>query len=392
MTTQRFDKSTALAFVISFGIVSLFADAAYEGMRAISGPYLALLGASGFAVGFIAGTGELAGYMLRLLSGSAADRTKLYWPITLGGYVVQMAAVPLLAFAGNWWAAAALIILERAGKATRNPPRDAMLARAGDEIGHGWAFGLHEALDQAGAVAGPLIAAGVIALHGDYRTAFLWLGVPAALTLLSLFSVRLRFPFAGETPLHHDTGDGVALPRAFWLYAAAAALVAFGFADFTLVAFHFAKANIADPAWIPLFYAAAMGSDGLASLVFGRWFDTRGLWILVPGTLLSVLVAPLAFMGGFTAALIATLLWGAALGVHESVMSAAVARLVPAAARARAFGIFSAAFGIAWFVGSVALGGLYDISLSALVTVSVVAELAALVPLFAAIRAAALRT
>ncbi len=385
---SNFEKKSALAFVVSFGIVSLFADMAYEGMRAISGPFLALLGASGFVVGIVAGTGELAGYMLRLVSGNAADRTRLYWPITLGGYIVQMAAVPLLAFAGNWWVAAALIILERAGKATRNPPRDAMLARAGDEIGHGWAFGLHEALDQAGAMAGPLIAAGVLALHGDHRAAFLWLGVPAALTLLSVFTVRLRFPAAGQLPAHETTDMPAALPRAFWLYAAAGALIAFGFADFTLIAFHFAKAHTVDAAVVPLFYAAAMASDGVASLLFGRWFDRRGLFVLVPGTLLAVAIAPLAFLGGFWAALIATLLWGAALGVHEAVMPAAIAALVPAASRARAFGVFAAVFGVAWFLGSIALGALHDVSLDALIAVSVVAELAALVPLSGAIRAA----
>ncbi|HWE07392.1 MAG TPA: hypothetical protein VG274_11825, partial [Rhizomicrobium sp.] len=141
-SARIFDKRTGLLFVVAFGVVSLFADMAYEGMRAISGPFLATLGASGAAVGAIAGGGEMAGYLLRLVSGRAADRTRLYWPITLAGYIMQMAAVPLLALAGNWWMAAVLIVAERAGKAVRNPPRDVMLSRAGEEIGQGWAFGL----------------------------------------------------------------------------------------------------------------------------------------------------------------------------------------------------------------------------------------------------------
>ena len=91
-----FDKRSALAFIIAFGFVSLFADAAYEGMRSITGPYLALLGASGTAVGIIAGTGELFGYLLRLASGRLAERTGAYWAFAIGGYVVQMAAVPLM--------------------------------------------------------------------------------------------------------------------------------------------------------------------------------------------------------------------------------------------------------------------------------------------------------
>ncbi len=386
-----FDRRSGLAFVVAFGVVSLFADMAYEGMRGISGPFLATLGASGAAVGIIAGLGELAGYMLRLVSGRLADKTRFYWPITLAGYIVQMTAVPMLALAGNWWTAALLIILERAGKATRNPPRDVMLSRAGEQIGQGWAFGLHEALDQTGALAGPLVAALVLALHHDYRAAFAWLAVPSAITLLLLLSVRLRYGGAGHVAPHEEqAGAAHGYSRGFWLYACASALIGFGFADFTLISYHFEKAGIVGQAWIPIFYAAAMGAGGLGSLVFGRWYDARGLGVLVPGTLIGVVVAPLAFLGGFWSGLAGTILWGLALGVHEAVMSAAVATMVPVAARARAFGLFTAIFGISWFAGSAALGALYDVSLPLLVVVSVLPQLLALIPLTLAL--GALRT
>src|SRR5437763_15344521 len=115
--TETFDKKSALAFVVAFGIVSLFADAAYEGMRGITGPYLALLGASGTAVGIIAGSGELFGYVLRLASGLIASRTGAYWGIALAGYVVQMAAVPAMALAGAGGGAAPPVLLAPTGKA-----------------------------------------------------------------------------------------------------------------------------------------------------------------------------------------------------------------------------------------------------------------------------------
>src|SRR5947208_7343087 len=215
MTLRGFDKRSALAFIVAFGIVSLFADAAYEGMRGITGPYLALLGASGTAVGIIAGSGELFGYVLRLASGRIASRTGAYWGIALAGYVVQMAAVPAMALAGAWWAAALLIILERTGKAIRNPAANFMMSRAGEQIGQGWAFGLHEALDQTGALAGPLITALVLAHHGQYAHAFLWLGIPAALTLISVFALRVRFPYAGEIAKPKgDAGSDGRLSRA----------------------------------------------------------------------------------------------------------------------------------------------------------------------------------
>lgn len=389
MADRRFDTRSGLAFVVAFGIVSLFADAAYEGMRGISGPFLATLGASGTAVGIIAGAGELAGYLLRLFSGALAQRTRAYWSITLFGYVIQMAAVPLLALAGSWWMAALLIIIERAGKAMRNPPRDVMLARAGDQIGHGWAFGLHEALDQTGAIAGPLIAAFVLWLHHDYRAAFAWLGVPAALTLLSLFIVRIRFGFAGHVAETQNTAQSGGLPRTFWLYAMATALVGFGFADFPLIAFHFEKAGIVSESFVPLFYAAAMGAAGLGSLLFGRWFDARGLSVLIPGMLLGIVVVPFGFLGGFWMGLAAALLWGLSLGVHEAVMSAAVARRVAEQDRPRAYGIFTAIFGIAWFVGSAVQGVLYDLSIPALVMVSVAVEIAAFLPLSIVLKARA---
>ncbi len=385
---KTFDAKSSLVFVVSFGIVSLFADAAYEGMRGIAGPFLATLGASGFAVGLIAGFGELFGYTLRLLSGRLADSTRAYWPITLIGYVVQMAAVPALALAGNWQAAAALIVLERVGKAIRNPPRDVMLSRAGEHIGQGWAFGLHEILDQIGAMSGPLIAALVLAIHHDYRAAFAWLAIPAAATLILVFALRFRYDAAGEiTPSLQDEPDAKGFSRAFWLYAGASALVAFGFADFTLISFHFGRVGTVRGDMIAIFYAAAMASAGIASLIFGRWFDRAGLKVIFPGIAIGLVVAPLAFFGGTWAALTASLAWGASLGVHEAVMSAAVAKLVPLSTRARAYGIFTAIFGIAWFAGSALLGALYDVSLPALVAVATLAQLLAFIPLLLAVRA-----
>jgi MFS family permease len=384
---KTFDAKSSLAFIVAFGIVSLFADMAYEGMRGISGPYLALLGASGAAVGVIAGTGELAGYLLRLVSGRFAERTHLYWPITLLGYALQMAAIPLMALAGSWWAAAALIVLERVGKAVRNPAANTMMSRAGEHIGQGWAFGLHEAMDQTGAMAGPLIAALVLAHHQQYGVAFLWLGIPAVLALVSVAAVAVRFPYAGHVRAADDNAPPAGLSRAFWLYTASAALFAFGFADYSLAAYHFSKAAVISAAVIPIFYAGAMGASGVGSLIFGRWFDRRGLQVLIPGILLAAAAAPLMFLGGFVLALIGTLIWGMALGVQDAIMSAGIARLVPEQSRARAYGIFPAIYGVFWFAGSALLGVLYDVSLVALVVVAALAQFLAIVPLVLSMRA-----
>jgi predicted MFS family arabinose efflux permease len=377
-----------LYFVLLFGAVNLFADFAYEGARSVSGPFLAALGATGFIAGAVGGFGELIGYTLRLITGRWADRSRLYWPITLAGYLIQMTAVPALALAGSWQAAAVLIVLERAGKATRNPPRDVMLSEAGRHMGRGWAFGINEALDQLGAFLGPLAVAGVYLVRHDYHLAFAWLAVPGAAVLVLVVAARMRFPYAGDISRPPQTQAATGYPPQFWWYAAGSALVAFGFADYALIAFHFAKTHVIGAAWIPIVYAFAMGVGGIGSLVFGKLYDRFGLMILPPVTLAVAAFAPLVFLGGGAAGAAGVLLWGLGLGVHESVMSAAVADMIPAARRAGAYGVFTSIFGVAWFVGSAAEGALYDISVPALVTLAVGAQLAAVVPLALAARQA----
>jgi predicted MFS family arabinose efflux permease len=375
----------ALKFVLLIGVMSLFADFTYEGMRGIAGPYLALLGASATAVGVVSGLGELLGYGLRVVSGRLSDRTGQFWPITIVGYVVQMAAVPALALAGNWPMAAALIVLERAGKATRNPPRDVMLSHAAKEMGYGWAFGLHEALDQFGALLGPLVVAAVLALRGDYRLAFAVLIIPAAITLAILAAARLLYPHPEEMDSEPPNVDTQGLPRVFWIYLAAAALVAAGFADFPLIAFRFQRDAVMTTAVVPIFYAVAMGISGLGSLVLGRLYDRVDIGILVPLTLVSAAFAPLVFLGGFWPALVGVALWGIGMGVHESIVPAAVARMVPRERRASAYGLFTAGYGIAWFAGSALMGILYDVTFPALIGFSIAAELAA-IPLLILVR------
>jgi predicted MFS family arabinose efflux permease len=383
------NKRTALKFVLMIGVVSLFADFTYEGARSVTGPFLAALGASGMVVGIVAGFGELLGYGLRLVSGRLSEKTQEFWPITLFGYAIQMAAVPLLALAGSWHVAALLIVVERIGKATRNPPRDVMLSHAAKEIGYGWGFGIHEALDQSGALFGPLAVAAVLAHRGNYRTAFAVLVVPAVLTYGFLIAARLFYPRpedleTKEIPDMHAKG----LPRIFWIYLAGAALVAAGFADFQLIAYHFAKADSVKPIWIPVTYSIAMGVSGAGSLLFGRMYDRSGIGILIPMTIISSLFAPLVFLGGFWAVIVGCALWGLGMGVHESIVPAAVATMVPPQRRPSAYGLFTAGYGVAWFLGSAVMGALYDRSIPAVVIFCVVLQLAA-VPVFLKVRNAA---
>lgn len=378
--------SPALKFVLLVGVMSFFADFTYEGSRSIIGPYLGMLGAGAFAIAVITGVGEFLGYGLRLVSGRSADRTGRYWPITIGGYVLQMSAVPLLALVGSWQVAAVLIIAERIGKATRNPPRDAMLSHAAGEMGYGWGFGVHEALDQFGAMFGPLLVALVLAVSNhDYTLAFAALAVPAVITVALVVTARVFYPRPQELSAGPAEVTTAGLPRVFWIYLAGAALVAAGFADFPLIAYHFGQAHTVSAPVVPVFYAVAMAVSGTGSLVFGKLFDRAGIGVLIPLTVVVAAYAPLAFLGGLWAALAGVALWGLGMGVHESIIPAAVAPMVSPDRRASAYGLFTGAYGLAWMAGSIVIGALFYVSLTAVAIFAVAAELAA-IPLILMVR------
>src|SRR6266516_6453529 len=228
---QRNVAKTAFGFVLVIGIVNLFADMAYEGGRSIAGPFMGSLGASATIIGFVAGFGELLGYALRSVSGYFADKFHRYWIFVFLGYFINVFAVPALALAGNWQVAAVLIIAERTGRALRKPVVDAMISYAGKSIGRGWVFGLNEGLDQAGATVGPLIVALVLYLKSGFRTGFGVLLISCVLCLATLVVARLWYPRPQELETESaDFSKAKGFPKAYWIYVAARALIAAGFA------------------------------------------------------------------------------------------------------------------------------------------------------------------
>jgi MFS family permease len=353
-------RRNALRFIVLLGVVSLFADMTYEGARGITGPYLAVLGASATVVGFVSGFGELVGYALRLVSGYVSDRTGRYWPVTIFGYVLNLFAVPALAFTGRWELAVLLIVAERMGKAIRSPARDAMLSHASSQTGLGWGFGLHEAMDQTGAITGPLILSAIIAHDYGYREAFGILVVPALLSISVLLAARYLFPQPRDLELAPEALEAKGLPPIFWVYMMAIAFVAAGYADYALIAFHFDKSGLVPATWIPLLYAIAMATDAVAALALGRAFDRVGIWTMVLATVASAASAPLVFLGDLRLAAVGMALWGMGMGAQESVMRAAVAAMAPKERRGTAFGTMNMIYGVAWFSGSALLGILYD--------------------------------
>jgi MFS family permease len=370
--------SRALRFIVLLGFVSLFGDITYEGARSIIGPYLALLGASAAVVGLVGGIGEFLGYAVRLASGYIADRTKAYWPLTILGYGL-LCAIPLMVIADYWQLAALFIIIERIGKGVRAPARDVILSHATKQVGRGFGFGIHEALDQIGAIIGPIIFSAVVFYRGSYRDGFLILWIPVFFCLAVLLIARIKVP----SPVDMEADDIGAketdqtsrrLPPIFWYYSLFTFLSVAGLINFQIISYHFKVQTVILDSRIPLFYAVAMGVDAVIGLVVGRIYDRIGLITLVSIPLLTFSIPLLTLSSGPYLALMGMVLWGATMGIHETIMRAAVADLTEIVQRGRAYGIFNTVYGGAWFLGSAVMGFLYDYSIAFLVLFVVVME------------------
>lgn len=307
---QKRKYSQAMAFVVLFGIVSLFSDMTHEGASSIRGAYLTLLGASAGTIGFISGLGELVGYSMRYVFGKLTDKTKHYWTMTIVGYVLDV------------------------------------------------------------------------------------LAIPGAITLVLLLVTKRKFP----NPEHFEPEPKEYVPfqmkKEFVLYIAGISLFAFGFIDYSLVLMHVSRtythlasglaetSALVSSGSLPLLYAGAMLVDAVAALVFGLLYDKKGVQALVWSTVLSAPFAVFVFAcHGVGALLVGVALWGVGMGAQESILKAAVTQMVPKASRATGYGVFECAFGVFWFLGSWLLGVLYDVSIPAMVAVSVAAQLAA-IPLY----------
>ena len=379
-----------MSFIILLGIVSLFGDITYEGARSVTGPYLATLGASASVVSLVGGVGEFIGYALRLASGYLADRTKAHWPLTFIGYGLIL-SIPLLAFAGHWQLAVMLVILERMGKAVRSPARDTMLSYATKKVGRGWGFAVHEALDQVGAIIGPIAFSLVLLSHDTYREGFVFLWIPALLTLAVLAVARKKFPLPQKFEIPEEASKQntqTKLPSVFWLYTAFTLLSMAGFANFQLISYHLKVQAVVPDAQIPIIYAIAMAIDAVAALIVGRTYDRIGLISLLAVPLLILPIPFLVFSTTYTSVLIGMALWGAVLGVQETIMRAAITDLTPIERRGFAYGVFNTAYGAGWFLGGALMGRFYELSTNYLILFAVAMELVS-IPLFFLVRRAA---
>lgn len=396
--------SQAMSFLILFGVVSLFSDMTHEGASSIRGAYLSIMGASAGAIGFFSGLGELVGYSMRYVFGKLTDKTRRYWPITITGYVLDVMAVPALALVGEngWIWACLLLVVQRMGKAIKKPAKDTLMSFAASQEGVGKSFGLQELLDQIGAFLGPVLLYLVMLFRTDgytfrtYAFCFAVLAVPGAVTIILLLFTRRKFPNPDQFEPEPGKHAPFRLKKSFVLYIAGISCFAFGFIDYSLIIMHVQNvyaglaANMAETSslvtqgTLPLLYAGAMLVDAIAALVFGHLYDKIGVKALMISTLLSSVFAVFVFsIQSAAALLLGVALWGVGMGAQESILKAVVTSMVPKDCRATGYGVFECSFGVFWFLGSWIMGVLYDLSIPAMVAVSVAAQLAA-VPFYLA--------
>ena len=405
MNKQRNKKiSSAMIFIILFGIVSLFSDMTHEGASSIRGAYLSLLGASAGAIGFVSGLGELVGYSMRYVFGRLTDKTKHYWSMTIAGYILDVLAVPALALVGEhgWVAACGLLIVQRMGKAIKKPAKDTIMSFAASREGVGKSFGIQEVLDQIGAFLGPMLLYLVMLLKTEgstfkiYSTCFAVLAVPGAITIILLLATKHYFPNPEQFEPEEKEFVPFKMKKEFVFYIAGISLFAFGFIDYSLIIMHVSKtyagfgaqltetSALVNGGTLPLLYAGAMLADAAAALIFGLMYDKNGVRALAISTVISAPFAIFVFgMNSVPALLFGIALWGVGMGAQESILKAAVTKMVPKSSRATGYGVFECSFGVFWFLGSWLLGVLYDISIPAMIAVSVAAQLAA-IPLYIA--------
>lgn len=348
------------AAILLLGLVSLLGDVVYEGSRGIITPYLAFLGASPFIIAFIGRLGEFLGYFLRIISGRLADTTGAYWFFMFLGYGL-IASIPLLGIAGIWEIAVILVLLERIGKAVRAPSRDTVISIVSRGVGAGKAFGIHELLDQIGAILGPLVVTGLMFYtSNNYNLTFICLSLPF-ITLLAVLSytysrIGWRRTFKPRA-LTEEVKEKIG--RGFYVYTLSTLLNILGLIPFEIILY---KAKlILEPLnqmwFIPLIYTLIQGVDAPTALLAGLAYDKFKIKVLALSFILSIIPALFAMANtNLIMLIVAAAFFGLVLGMQESIYRAAVSDFAPASIRGTAYGIFNTVYGVGMLISGAIYG------------------------------------
>ena len=351
---EKKDKSIYISsaiFIVLMGVISMMSDMTHEGAKSIYGSFLSLAGATPHVISLISGLGEFIGCSLILVTGAIANKTKKYWTMTIIGYMINLLAIPMLAITwkNGWVFACTLILIERIGKAIRKPAKSTLVSFSSKNLGEGKSFAFVEFLDQIGAI-------------------------PAILTLIILLFAKMKYPNPENLEEENNKNENDSkfkISKSFIFYLIAIGLCAAGFIDFPLITYHVGNLNIIKVEYLPILYSIAMLIDAFAALLFGVLFDKFGIKVLVLSTLLSFSFPLFIFNYSSKPMIyIGVVMWGCGMGAQESILKAAVAKLVPKETRSLGFALFEGIFGLCWFIGSYVLGWLYEFDLIALIITS----------------------
>ncbi|MFA7099570.1 MAG: MFS transporter [Eubacteriales bacterium] len=376
MSNQSKNRFTpAVTVIIIFGIISMLGDVVYETARSANSQYLNLLSISATQVGLVFGIGEFLGYFLRLIAGFLSDKSGKHWLFMFLGYGMLL-VVPLIGFTMNWNILVVLILMERIGKALRNPAKDTILSGvAENQVGVGFAFGLQEALDQIGAFIGPLIFTAVFYFSGkngisQYQFGYQLLFIPFVILVLFLIYAYRRIkrddliPAVIKKEYHSEH-----LKPIFWIYTAFTFFCTLGFVNFSTVGYHLKVNNLMSDGNITLVYSIAMIVDAATALLVGKAYDrikiktgmrTGGILVLMAIPFITILLPILTLSNSTTLIVIGMIVFGIVMGTHETVMRSAIADITPFQKRGTGYGVFNTSYGLALLGGAALMGLLYD--------------------------------
>ncbi|MFP3318542.1 MAG: MFS transporter [Thermoplasmata archaeon] len=350
--------SPNLRLIILIGIVSFFADMTYESARSIIPQYFTyVLGGSVFALGIVIGIGDFLGYSFRSVSGKISDRTRNYWGMMFLGYTINLFAVPLLALANNYIIASILIIMERMGRATRIPPRDYVISTVASENRIGYSFALQNLLDQAGAVIGPLIISVMLFYNYGYRDAFLFLAIPATLSILSLY-VSYKY---SKKEINFEPRKKIERgikKRHLMYYFVGIGLSAAGIfhISFILVL----AQGFLEQYEVTLIFTLAMVGEGIFGFIFGIVYDKIGKEIIIIGPILAILIISMVSFHNILVFMLLGLLFGAFTGINDTVTRSVVASYIEEEHRGSVFGALNTSYGYGLLVASIFVGYFFN--------------------------------
>ncbi len=350
--------------VYMLGLVSFFTDCSSEMVFSLLPVYiLGLPGGTIASLGLVEGTAEAVSYALRAVSGFFSDKFRKRKPFILLGYAVSNVAKPLFAAVTDVFHVMVIRVVERMGKGVRTAPRDALISASVPPGRWGEAFGLHRALDQMGAIVGPLTATGVMVLLGWTVKDVFWLSLVPGIAALAVILLGVK-EIVGDSTREFRFLEGLrdAVQGDFLRLLVVVAVFSLGAFNFSFILLNARLMGVGDPL-IPIVYAVLNVSHALVALPAGKMSDRIGR-ARTPGVGYLVFVASAGLLyvspKAVPYAYLIAAVYGVYMGVVETVQRALIPGYVEEAVLGTAYGVYYLVVGSAFFVSNTVVGSLWQ--------------------------------